>query len=293
MLPLPPSRKAGAAEDFRAFAWRHDVHHVTAIMASGLSPAVRPGPIKQKTCSVEEPHESSHNAPRRQCRHRRRSPVTRTRNKVRFRPRRRADQDRLRHGADRPARAQRPAGAARQPDLGRGSQRQRRPARPSGAAHPLRRSIQSIDRAGHLHQTARRRQSRPRDQRLCDQHGRSGHSHRHAKEQALHQPVRARCQRRVQIPAILFVDTDGRTRTRRQTFSERLLPGRRRAKSEAANLAIAAEDAEFSRNAMRWRARKRETVRLQGHLRQNLPAELRPTFRRSSAPSRPPIRTLW
>ena len=49
-------------------------------MASGLSPAVRPGPIKQKTRSVEEPHELSHNAPRRQCRHRRRSPVTRARN---------------------------------------------------------------------------------------------------------------------------------------------------------------------------------------------------------------------
>ena len=37
-----------------------------------------------------------------------------------------------------------------------------------------------------------------------------GHSHRHAKEQGLHQPVRARCQRRVQVSEILLVHTDRR-----------------------------------------------------------------------------------
>ncbi len=100
-------------------------------------------------------------------------------------PVQRADQDRLRHGADRPACRQRQAGAARHEDLGRGNQRQGRSARASGQARLLRRSEQSFDGAGHLHQAARRRQGRPRAGRLRHQHGRAGHSGRHAEEEDL------------------------------------------------------------------------------------------------------------
>ena len=120
----------------------------------------------------------------------------------------RADHDRLRHGADRSARRQRQAGAARHEDLGRGNQRQGRSARASGQARLLRRPEQSFDRARHLHQADRRRQGRSRGQRLRDQHGRAGDAGRDAEEQGVHQPVRARCERRVQVSEILLGAAD-------------------------------------------------------------------------------------
>ena len=140
------------------------------------------------------------------------------------RPVGRADQDRLRHGADRPARRQRQAGAARHEDLGRGNQRQGRAARASGQARLLRRPEQSFDGAGHLHQAARRRQGRPRGQRLRHQHGRAGDAGRDAEEQDLHQPVRARRERRVQVSEILLGAAD---RPDAEAVLHRgLLPGR-------------------------------------------------------------------
>ena len=68
-----------------------------------------------------------------------------------------ADQDRLQHGADRPAVAERQAGAARHEDLGGTDQREGRPARPAGEARILRRPEPIRRSAGHLHQAARRR----------------------------------------------------------------------------------------------------------------------------------------
>ena len=63
----------------------------------------------------------------------------------------------------------------------------------------LRRPEQSFDGAGHLHQAARRRQGRSRGQRLRHQHGRAGDAGRDAEEQDVRQPVRARCEPRVQV----------------------------------------------------------------------------------------------
>ena len=119
-----------------------------------------------------------------------------------------ADQDRLLHGADRAALPQRQAGAARHEDLGGGDQRQRRAARPPGQAHLLRRSDQCLDGAGHLHQAHRCRQGRSGPRAVCHQHGRAGHARHHAEGQAVHHPVRARCEPRVQIQQILRHDPD-------------------------------------------------------------------------------------
>ena len=91
--------------------------------------------------------------------------------------------------------------------------------------------IESVDGAGHLHQAARRRQSRSGGRRLCHQHGGAGHAGRHAEEEDLHQPVRARCERRVQLSEILLGAAD---RTEDQAVVHRgLLPGRDAAESEA------------------------------------------------------------
>ena len=194
------------------------------------------------------------------------------RHAARFCARRRADQDRLRHGADRPACAQRPTGAARLPDLGGGSQCQGRPARPSGPTCPLRRPVQSLDHPRHLHETARRRQSRPRPERLRDQHGGARHSHRHAKGQALHRPVRARRERRVSLPEILLVHTDQRADAE-TSVDRRLLPGRGGAESEAQDRRDRGRGRRVRAQRRGRRPRQRQTIRLQDRLRQNLPAE--------------------
>ena len=57
--------------------------------------------------------------------------------------RRRAVEDRLQHGPNRPACRHRKIGASRDDDVGRGHQRQGRPAGPASQARPLRRSKQS------------------------------------------------------------------------------------------------------------------------------------------------------
>ncbi len=108
-----------------------------------------------------------------------------------------------------PLSPQRQAGAARHEDLGGGDQRQGRAARAPGQAHLLRRPDQRLDRARHLHQAHRRRQGRPRARPLCHQHGRAGDAGRHAEGQAVHHPVRARCEPRVQVQQVLRHDPDG------------------------------------------------------------------------------------
>ncbi len=191
------------------------------------------------------------------------SPALATR--FRFRPRRRTDQNRLRHGAHRPACRERAAGAARQPDLGRRNQCKGRPARPAGPTHPLRRSIESVDGARHLYEAARRRQMRSRAERLCDQHDRARHSRRHAEEQGFHQPVRARCQFRVPLSEILLIHPDGGPQPETDD-QRRLLPGRGRTKPEAANRRDRGRGCRVLAQCGRGRARQRQTIWLQSHL---------------------------
>jgi hypothetical protein len=66
---------------------------------------------------------------------------------LRFSAKRVADQDRLRHGAHRSARAEWQAGAAGSKTLGRGNQRQRWSARPAGEAQRLRRRARLLGSA--------------------------------------------------------------------------------------------------------------------------------------------------
>ena len=85
-------------------------------------------------------------------------------------------------------------------------------------------------------------------QRLRHQHGRAGDAGRHAEEQDVHQPVRARRERRVQISEILLGAAD---RAEHQAVLHRgLLPGRAAQQNpKPTTVALAAEDAEFSNNA--------------------------------------------
>ena len=96
--------------------------------------------------------------------------------------------------------------------------------------------------------SARSRQSRSRGQWLCNQHGCAGHPGCDAEEQDIHQPVRARCQLGIQISAVLLLHSD-RWSEPKANYHRGFLSGGGCAKPEAKNLAIAAEDAEFSRNA--------------------------------------------
>ena len=80
-------------------------------------------------------------------------------------------------------------------DLGRGDQRQGRPARPAGQARLLRRPEQARHRARHLHQAARRRQSRSDRRRLRVRPDRARDADCDPEGEALHQPVRHRRER--------------------------------------------------------------------------------------------------
>ena len=214
---------------------------------------------------------SSYYPARHQRRHRRGADFAGARPGSRLRAGRRTDQNRLQHGADRAAGGKRQAGAAWRPDLARTGQRQRRPARPPGPAGQLRRPVQSGDRSGNLHQAARRRQSRPHRLRLCDQYGGAGHSDRHAAEQGLHRPVRARRQQRVPLSEILL-DAAVRPDAER-ILHRRLLPDRGGAKSQAADHRHRGRGCRLLAQCRRWRPGQREKVRPQDGLRQDLPAQ--------------------
>ena len=163
---------------------------------------------------------------------------------------------RLLHGADRAAGGERQAGAARHEDLGGGDQRQGRPARPPGQAGLLRRSVEPLDGAGHLHQAARRRQGRPRARPLRHRPGCPGHAGHHAEGQGLHHPVRARCEPRVQLPEILRDDPD---RAGYQTVLHRwLLRGRGGAVTKTANGRAGRRRPGVLPQRLRRRARQRQ-----------------------------------
>ena len=152
----------------------------------------------------------------------------------------------------------------------------------------LRRSVQSGERARHLHQAARRRQSRPRRRPLCDQHRGAGHSGRHAEEQDLHRPVRARCQQRIPLSEIFLdaavgADAEG-------ILHRRLLPDRGGAKSEADRPSRSPPRTPSSRATP---AKARATTSRNSASRSSTTKPIRrtrPTSRRSSAPCRRPIR---
>ena len=169
-----------------------------------------------------------------------------------------------------PLSPQRQAGAARHEDLGGGDQRQGRAARAPGQARLLRRPDQCLDRARHLHQAHRRRQGRPRARPLRHQHGRAGDAGHHAEGQALHHPVRARCEPRVQVQQVLRHDPD---RAEHQGVLHRgLLRRRRRAEPQAADGGAGRGRCGVLPQRLRGRARERQEARLQDRLRQDLSA---------------------
>ena len=80
------------------------------------------------------------------------------------RSRRPADQNRIQHGAHRPARRRRQIGSRGIADVGGGCERPQRHSRPSGAAHSLRRPVQSVDHVPAIYtKAARHRQGRSGD----------------------------------------------------------------------------------------------------------------------------------
>ena len=68
---------------------------------------------------------------------------------------------------------------------------------------------QSLDRAGHLRQAPRRRQSRPRGRRLRDRDARAGNAGRHAVQEGVHRPARPRGEQRIPLPELLRDDPVG------------------------------------------------------------------------------------
>ena len=150
---------------------------------------------------------------------------------------------------------------------------------------------QSFDGAGHLHQAARRRQGRPRARRLRHQHGRAGDAGRDAEEQDLHQPVRARRERRVQVSEILLGAAD---RPDAEGVLHRgLLPGRGGAESEAARPSRSRPRTPSSR-ATPATARARTPRSSASRSSTTRPIRrTRPTTRRSCARCRRPTPTSW
>ena len=177
---------------------------------------------------------------------------------------RQSDHDRLCDVAHRPARRQRQAGAARHADLGRGDQRQGRTARASGQARLLRRPDQSVDRSGHLHQAARRRQGRPRGRPVRHQHGGARDAGDHAEGQGVHHPVRSRGEHRVQVSEVLRHDPVG-SRSE-AVLHARLLRDRGGAEPEAADRRAGRGRCRVRQQRLRGRAHQRGEVRLQGRL---------------------------
>ena len=183
---------------------------------------------------------------------------------------RRADQDRLRHIANRRARAQRQVGAARAEDLGGRRQRQGWIARTSGQARLLRRSDQPGDGARHLHQAARRRQGRPDHRRLRHQYAGAGDAGGRAEEEDADRAVRARGQQRVSLSQLLRHDSV------RAGPEDRLHQGLLRhchgAGSQAADGGDRRGRRGVLRQRLRGRPRQRQGGRAQDRVRQALSA---------------------
>ena len=152
--------------------------------------------------------------------------------------------------------------------------------------------IQSVDGARHLHQAARRRQGRPRGRRLCDQHDRAGDADRHAAEEDVHQPVRARVNAEFNYPKYFSVLPTGPNT--KPSFTEGFFAGRGGAESEAADGRDRCGRRRNSRkNACDGARENAKTFGVQDRLRQELSAIAPPTSRRSCARSRRPMPTSW
>ena len=148
-----------------------------------------------------------------------------------------------------------------------------------------------LDRAGHLHQAARRRQSRSRRRSVRDQHGGPGHSGRDAKRQGLHRPVCTRRQRPVPLRPVLLdaavrADAEG-------ILYRRVLPDRSRAESEAANRRHRGRGRRLLAQRGRRRSGEHKEVRLQVACTTGPTRRTRRTSRRSFAPFRRPTPTWW
>src|SRR5262245_22361812 len=182
-----------------------------------------------------------------------------------------AGQDRLLHGVDWPAVAERQAGAARHEDLGGRDQRQGRPARAPGQAHLLRRSERGGPSTGHLHQAARCRQSRSCHRALRHGAGGCGYGGRHTKEQGLHHPVRACGEHRVQLPEILRDDPDGAQPE--AVLYRGLFRSGRGAEPEAGDSGADRRRPGILQGRLRGCARECQEARHQDRIRQNLSAD--------------------
>jgi hypothetical protein len=182
----------------------------------------------------------------------------------------RADQDRLQHGADRGACAQRQVGAAGAENLGGGRQRQGRGLGTSCQARLLRRQERPGRGSHDLHQAARRRQSRPADGRLCDRPAGAGDAGRDRAQEAAHRLARARGQQRVQLSELFRHDS---VRAGSQAgFHQGLSCAGDGAESEAADRGDRGGRPGVLQQRIRRRARHRQDVGAQNRLRQDLSA---------------------
>jgi hypothetical protein len=137
-----------------------------------------------------------------------------------------ADQDRVQRGADRRARFIRQGSPPVQANLDGRDQRPGGSSRPAGKARLLRRSEQSADGAGHLHEAPRRRQSRPHRLRLRHQHDGACDAGRDRAQSAVSRPFRVGGKQRVPLLSI-FLDAADRARPEARFLGallQRMLP---------------------------------------------------------------------
>ena len=203
----------------------------------------------------------------------------------------RADQDRSRHVAHRSARRQRQDVAGGHAGLGRRHQCQGRAARPAGQARLLRRSEQSVAGPRHLRQAARCRQSRSDRQRLCLDPDRRGDAGRDPAQEAVHQPVRHRHQRAVQLSEI-FLDDPERPDAEAGIHA-RLLQGGRTAEAQAADHRLGLGGRRVRPQRLRGGARERRRRRASRSSTKRAIRHPPSTSRRSCGRSRRPIRICW
>ena len=183
----------------------------------------------------------------------------------------RADQDRLQHGADRSARAERQTGAARRSDLARASQRQGRSARPQGRA----RSTTTISPI---------RRTFPASTPSCSTSTKSTSSSRAMRPTWWRRPFRSSCRRaRSSSACSRSTPTASSTirnisrccrpaRHRKASFTEGFFQVAAAQNPKPQTVALASEDAEFARNACDGARENAKKYELQDRLRQDLPA---------------------
>ena len=134
----------------------------------------------------------------------------------------------------------------------------------------LRRPVQARQRSGHLYEAARRRQSRHRHGALWDQPERAGDADRDAEGQGVRRLLRARYQRRIPLSEILLDAADW-SETAGSVYRG-LLRGGGGTETETANAGAGIRRRRVRAQRLRRRPRKCQNLRLQDHLRQDLPA---------------------